>query len=125
MKTLRHIAAALFFFALVTPAVATAKNHRNVQMTAQTAADANHRLQLIEQSLVDDGYKLADVSEQQIYYIAAPQAPFNWGNLVYTYTRPVPGHFQIVQRVEVTTEVVSTADGFSFPRITIHEVLSQ
>ena len=125
MKTLRHIAAALFFFSLAVPAVATAKGHRTVQQTAQTAADQNHRLQLIEQSLLDDGYKLADVSEQPINYFAAPQAPYNWGNLVYTYTRIVPGHFNLVHRVEVTTEVVSTTDGFSFPRITIHELLSQ
>ena len=55
----------------------------------------------------------------------APQLPYSWGNLVYTYTRIVPGHFNLVHRVEVTTEVVTTADGFSFPHISIHELLSQ
>ena len=126
MKNFRMIAAALLFSTLTVSTVASAKGHHGpTYMTAQNAADANHRLQLIEQSLLDDGYKLADVSEQQINYIAAPQAPYNWGNLVYTYTRIVPGHFNLVHRVEVTTEVVSTTDGFSFPRITIHELLSQ
>ena len=125
MKTFRHIAAALLFCSLAIPAVATAKHHRNTPVTARTAADDNHRLQLIEQSLTDDGYQLADVSEEQIKYFAPQVAPYNWGHITYTYTRIVPGRFNIVDRVEVTTDVTTTVSGFSFPTISIHEVLSQ
>ena len=125
MNSLRHIAAALLFFSLAIPAIATAKHHRNTPVTARTAADDNHRLQLIEQSLTDEGYKLADVSEEQIKYFAPQIAPYNWGHITYTYTRITPGHFNFVERVEVTTDITTTADGFSFPNITIHEVLSQ
>ena len=125
MKTLRHIAAALLLCSLTIPAVATAKHHRTPTLTAQSAADDNHRLQLIEQSLLDDGYKLAEVSENQFKYFTTPAAPYNWGSLTYTYTKIVPGHFNMVQRVEVTTEVTTTTDGFSFPTIAIREILSQ
>ena len=55
----------------------------------------------------------------------APEAPYLWGTLVYTYTRIVPGHFAMVERVEVSSEVTSTGDGFIFPKITSHELLSQ
>ena len=125
MKTLRHIAAALLLCSLTIPAVATAKHHRTPTLTAQSAADDNHRLQLIEQSLLDDGYKLAEVSENQFKYFTTPAAPYNWGSLTYTYTKIVPGHFNMVQRVEVTTDVTTTAEGFSFPTISIHEILAQ
>ncbi len=126
MKTLRNVVAALFFCTLAVSATAQAKGHRQAAVvTAQTAADANHRLALIEQSLIDDGFALSDVQEQPIYYLAAPAAPYAWGHLVYTYVRPVPGHFNFIQRVEVSAEVQTTADGYSFPRITIRDLLSQ
>ena len=124
MKTFRHIAAALFFFAA--PLALTPAAHAGgCQQTAQTAADASHRLQLIEKSLTDEGFTLDGVQEQPIYYFAAPQAPYAWGHLVYTFVRPVPGHFNMVQRIEVAAEVQSLADGYSFPQITIRELLSQ
>jgi hypothetical protein len=125
MKTLRNVVAALLFCTLAVNTSAQAKGHAAPVVTAQTAADANHRLQLIEQSLIDDGYALADVQEQPIYYLAAPAAPYSWGHLVYIYSRPVPGHFNLIQRVEVSAEVQTTATGYSFPKITIRDLLSQ
>ncbi len=124
MKTFRNIAAALFFFAAPIALSAPAQA-KGCHMTAQNAADANHRLQLIEKSLIDEGFALADVQEQPVYYFAAPQAPYAWGHLVYTFVRPVPGHFNMIRRVEVSAEVQSLADGYSFPQITIREILSQ
>ena len=125
MKAFRNVASALILFAATaTGTAAVAKTHHAV-VTAQSAADANRRMQLIEQSLTEEGYTLANVSEQAIPYLTAPQAPYDWGQLVYTYTRIVPGHFQMVDRVEVTARVTSTADGYVFPQISIHELLSQ
>ena len=124
MKTFRNIAAALFFFAAPVALSATA-HAKGCNLTAQTAADASHRLQLIEKSLTDEGFTLDGVREQPIYYFAAPQAPYAWGHLVYTYVRPVPGHFNMIQSVEVSAQVQTTATGYSFPKITIHDLLSQ
>jgi hypothetical protein len=125
MKAFRNVASALILFAATaTGTAAVAKTHQTV-VTAQSAADANRRMQLIEQSLTEEGYKLSNVSEQAIPYFVQPQAPYDWGQLVYTYTRIVPGHFQMVERVEVTAQVTTTADGYTFPQITIHELLSQ
>ncbi|HRI49313.1 MAG TPA: hypothetical protein PLW65_03955 [Pseudomonadota bacterium] len=123
MKTFRNIAAALFFFAAPVALSATA-HAKGCNLTAQTAADASHRLQLIEKSLTDEGFTLDGVQEQPIYYFAAPQAPYAWGHLVYTFVRPVR-HSHQVQRVEVSAEVQSLADGFSFPQITIRELPAQ
>lgn len=123
MKTFRNIAAALFFFAAPIALSATA-HAKGCNLTAQTAADASHRLQLIEKSLTDEGFTLDGVQEQPIYYFAAPQAPYAWGHLVYTFVRPVR-HSHQVQRVEVSAEVQSLADGFSFPQITIRELPAQ
>ncbi len=124
MKTFRNIVAFLCFFALALSA-ATPAHAKCRPLTAQNAADQNHRLQLIEKSLIDEGFALLNVQEQPVYYFAAPQAPYAWGHLVYTYVRPVPGHFNLVQRIEVAAEVQSLADGYSFPQITIRELLSQ
>jgi hypothetical protein len=124
MKTFRNIAAVLFFFAA--PLALSAPAHaKGCHLTAQNAADANHRLKLIEKSLIDEGFALANVQEQPIYYFAAPQAPYAWGHLVYTFVRPVPGHFNMIQSVEVSAEVQSRTDGYGFPQITIRELLSQ
>lgn len=123
MKTFRNIAAALFFFA-APMALSTTAHAKGCNLTAQTAADASHRLQLIEKSLTDEGFTLDGVQEQPIYYFAAPQAPYAWGHLVYTFVRPVR-HSHQVQRVEVSAEVQSLADGFSFPQITIRELPAQ
>ena len=126
MKTLRNVVAALLFCTLAATTSAQAKGHRQAPVvTAQSAADANHRLQLIEQSLIDDGFSLSNVEERPIYYLAAPAAPYAWGHLVYTYVRPVPGHFNMIQSVEVSAQVQTTATGYSFPQITIHELFSQ
>ena len=122
MKTFRNIAAVLFFFAAPLALSATA-HAKGCHLTAQTAADASHRLNLIEKSLTDEGFALSDVQEQPIYYFAAPQAPYAWGHLVYTFVRSVRGHQ--VQRVEVSAEVQSLTDGFSFPQITIRELPAQ
>lgn len=124
MKTFRNIAAVLFFFAAPMALSATA-HAKGCHLTAQTAADASHRLNLIEKSLTDEGFALADVQEQPIYYFAAPQAPYAWGHLVYTFVRPVRGRASQVQRVEVSAEVQSLTDGFSFPQITIRELPAQ
>ena len=125
MKTLRNVVAALLFCSLSVSATAQAKRHHQapVAVTALTAADTNHRLQLIEQSLLDDGFVLADTQEQPIYYLLAPAAPYAWGNLVYTYVRTVPGRAN--QRVEVSAEVQNTTDGYNFPHITIRDLPAQ
>ncbi|HRI49175.1 MAG TPA: hypothetical protein PLW65_03260 [Pseudomonadota bacterium] len=125
MKTLRNVVAALLFCSLSVSATAQAKRHHQapVAVTALTAADTNHRLQLIEQSLLDDGFVLADTQEQPIYYLLAPAAPYAWGSLVYTYVRTVPGRAN--QRVEVSAEVQNTTDGYNFPHITIRDLPAQ
>ncbi len=127
MKTFRMIAAAALVSALTFTATADAKRHHTTttQMTAQGAADANHRLQLIAQSLVDDGYTLSGTQEQPIYYFIAPQAPYSWGHLVYTYSRPVAGNAVLIERVEISADVNATADGYQFPSISIREIPAQ
>ena len=123
MKTLRNVVATLLFCTLAVTATAEAKRHHQAApVTAQLAADTNHRLQLIEQSLLDEGFVLAETQEQPIYYLLAPVAPYAWGQLVYTYVRAVPGHASRVQRVEVSAEVTTTTDGYSFPHITIRDL---
>ena len=126
MKNFRMIAAALLFSTLTVSTVASAKGHHSpTYMTAQNAADANHRLQLIAQSLVDEGYALAGVQEQPIYYFLAPQAPYSWGHIVYTYSRPAAGHRGLTERVEISTDVTATTDGYQFPQISIRELPAQ
>jgi hypothetical protein len=123
MKTLRNLVATILFCTLAVSATAEAKRHHQAApVTAQLAADTNHRLQLIEQSLLDDGFALAEVQEQPIYYLLAPVAPYAWGHLVYSYVRTVPGPTGQVQRVEVSAEVTTTTDGYSFPHITIRDL---
>lgn len=129
MKTFRMIAAALLFSTLTVSATAQAKHHHGTtttaNLTAQGAADANHRLKLIAQSLTDEGYTLAGVQEQPIYYFLAPQAPYSWGHLVYTYSRPVMGNAVLLDRVEISTDVTVTTDGYLFPQISIREIPAQ
>ncbi len=118
MKTLRHIAAALFVLVLATSTNALARH-----TTAQVAANKSSRVQSIKESVLGDGYKLDGVQEQPIYYIAVPKAPYQWGTLVYTFSRPADNG--TLDQIELTVSVQYTETGYAFPEITVREHISE
>ena len=114
MKTLRHIAIALFVFVLATAATADAR-----RMSPQTASNRSSRVTVLKSSLEAEGYALKHVQEQPIYYFVAPKAPYIWGSLVYTYTRTSD---EGSETVELTVQVQYATDGgYNFPEITLRE----
>lgn len=116
MKTLRIAAALLVTFVLATAAAPASAAPR--RSTAHLAADKSVRVHSIQQSLIEEGYKLSSVQEQPIYYFVAPKAPYIWGSLVYTYTRTSD---EGSETVELTVQVQYATDGYNFPEITIRE----
>jgi hypothetical protein len=117
MTTLRNVAAALFIFVLATAATAEARHAAHP--TAQVAVNKSSRVQSLKDSVITDGYKLDSVQESPIYYIAPPKAPYNWGTIVYTFSRP--GVTGAIDSVELTVQIQYTETGFAFPEITVRE----
>lgn len=115
MTTLRTVAAMIFALVLATSATALADS------APQLAADGNHRVEAIQQSLVAEGFALQDVQAQPIYYIRAPRGTYDWGTLVYTFTRAPGGIVPQAEQVTVTVQVKNSPTGFTFPQINISE----
>ena len=116
MTTFRTVAAALFALTLTTAITAEA---RHSHPTAQVAAGKSGRVQSLKDSVIADGYKLDNVQESPIYYIAPPKAPYNWGTIVYTFSRT--GVAGTIDTVELTVKMDYTETGFAFPEITVRE----
>lgn len=114
MKTLRNIAAALFVFVLATAATVEAR-----RTTPQVAANKSSRVQSLKDSVVGDGYKLENVQESPIYYFVTPKAPYAWGTIVYTYSRPADNG--TTDQVELTVHIQTLENGFAFPQINLRE----
>jgi hypothetical protein len=121
MKTFRSITVVAFVAVLAFAATAFASQ----RLAPQAAVDTSARIQAVQASLVSDGYTLVDVKEHPYVYIVPPTAPFVWGHLVYTYSRP--GHIRVLgpEKVEVTVELHYTSSGVAVPKISIHELLAE
>ncbi len=118
MKTLRHIAIALFVFVLATAATADAR-----RMSPQTASNRSSRVTVLKSSLEAEGYALKHVQEQPIYYFVAPKAPYLWGSMVYTFSRTADNGG--TDEIELTVAIQYTEAGYAFPEITLRERLSE
>lgn len=116
MTTLRTIAALIFALVLASSATALAD-----ASAPQLAADSNRRVDAIQQSLVSEGFALQEVQAQPIYYFRAPGGVYNWGTLVYTFTRAPGGIVPQAELVTVTVQVMASRTGFTFPQISISE----
>ena len=114
MKTLRNIAAALFVFVLATAATVEAR-----RTSPQVACNKSNRVQSIKDSVIGDGYKLENVQESPIYYFVPPKAPYLWGTIVYTYSRPADNGS--TDQVELTVSIQYTETGYAFPQINLRE----
>lgn len=114
MKTLRNIAAALFVFVLATAATVEAR-----RTTPQVAVNKSNRVQSLKDSVIGDGYKLENVQENPIYYFVPPKAPYLWGTIVYTYSRPADNGS--TDQIELTVTLQYTETGFAFPQINLRE----
>jgi hypothetical protein len=120
MKTIRfvRIAALLIaLFAVTSQALAAPHGYDS----PRAAADGTRRVAQFTHDLLDDGYTRKSVHEQPIYYFAPPQAPYLWGNIVFTYSRPVDALGLHVDYVEITVTIRYTDDGFKVASMSTRE----
>jgi hypothetical protein len=118
MKTIRlvrFVAALIALLALTSQALATGYD------SPRAAAEGTRRVAQFHHDLQDDGYTLKSVQEQPIYYFVRPQAPYLWGNIVFTFSRPVDSLGIQVDYVEVSVAIRYTDDGFKVASMSTRE----
>lgn len=123
MKTVRFVrivAALIALLALTSQALATPRGYDS----PRAAAEGTRRVAQFAHDLLDDGYARKSVQEQPIYYFAPPQAPYLWGHIVFTYSRPVDALGVHVDYVEITVAIRYTDDGFKVASMSTREYTS-
>lgn len=122
MKTLRHVAAFVFASLLACSVTALADNHL---LAPQAAVETNAMVQLVQNNLLSEGYTLETVDEEAQAYIVRPRAPFVWGHLVYTYSRP--GHSLMLPRekVELVLKLQYLTSGVAVPELSVRHLLAE
>jgi hypothetical protein len=120
MKTLSTISAILFASVLAFSATAIA----STRVAPQTAVESNTMVQAVQANLASQGYVLGDVLEQPLVYIVTPRAPYNWGQIVYTYSRP-GATLAIREELQVTVKLKYLSTGVAVPELDVREVLAE
>lgn len=123
MKTVRFVRIAAILIALLaltSQAFATPRGYDS----PRAAAEGTRRVAQFTHDLLDDGYARKSVQEQPIYYFVAPPAPYLWGHIVFTYSRPVDALGVHVEYVEITVAVRYTDDGFKVASMSTREYQS-
>lgn len=121
MKTFRRISAIVLASVLAFSATAMATQ----RLAPQTAAEESTIVQAVQANLVAEGYTLDNVQEQPHIYAYPPKAPFDWGHLVYSYSRPGTSLQLPRQEMQITVLVRYLANGVAIPEMTVHEVLAE
>jgi hypothetical protein len=121
MKTFSRISALILAFVLTTGTAFAALPD------AQTASDNSTRVQAIAQGLVTEGYALESVQQNPVPVsrIAIRKAPYVWGTIVYTYSRPTGNLLLPVDKVDVTVQVEYLQDSVVTPQITVDQQMAE
>lgn len=121
MKTFRHISAIVLASVLAFSATALA----GARLAPQAAVETNTMVQAVQANLSSDGYTLDDVQEQPLVYIVTPKAPYNWGQIVYTYSRPCATLALPREQVQMTVKLKYLATGVAVPELSVQELMAE
>ena len=117
MKTLRHIAIALFVFVLATAATADAR-----RMSPQTASNRSSRVTVLKSSLEAEAMRSSTCRSSRSITSWRPRLPYLWGSMVHTFSRTSDNGG--TDEIELTVAIQYTEAGYAFPEITLRERLS-
>ena len=121
MKTLRTVSAFVLASVLALSTTAMA----NPVLAPQAAVETNGLVQSVQASLLSEGYTLDGLDEEPRMYLVKPSAPYIWGSLVYSYSRPSHSFALPRQKVELTVELKYLASGVAVPQLTFRELPGQ
>lgn len=119
MKTVRFVRILVALIALLT-VTSQALASSPCFDTPRAAAEGTRRVAQFQHDLQDDGFTLKGAHEQAIHYFAKPQAPYLWGHIVFTYSRPDALGIQ-VDYVEITVAISYTDSGYKVATMATRE----
>lgn len=121
MKTFSRISAMILAFVLATVTAFAGLPD------PQAASDNSTRVQAIAQGLVAEGYTLESVAQNPlpVSRVAIRQAPYIWGTIVYTYSRPTGNLLLPVDKVEVSVQVEYLQNSVATPQITVDQQMAE